>query len=136
MKNDIIQTLYKKALEVRENAYAPYSEFKVGSALIDATGKIHVGCNVEIANYTSGVCSERNAIGHLVASGQTEFKDIVVVTATEKGSFPCGSCRQVLAEFSDRDLSSKVHVANLKEILYSKSLKELLPHAFDKTFLA
>lgn len=130
------QELLAAALKVRANAYAPYSKFQVGAALIDTNGKIFTGCNFENASYGGTICAERNAIGALVSAGSRKFTDIVVVTDVEKGCPPCGFCRQVLAEFVVDPEKTMVHVANTKGIVSSYKFSELLPHAFDSTYLA
>jgi cytidine deaminase len=127
--------LHGDALRARSNAYAPYSKFQVGAALIDDKGRVHLGCNFENASYGAAICAERNAIGAMVSSGATGFSEILVVTDTPQGCAPCGLCRQVLAEFTREPLKVKVHVANLKGVVKSYTLAELLPAAFDSSYL-
>ena len=91
------QELIEAAAHVRENAYAPYSQFKVGAALLTTSGDMFVGCNVENSSYGLTVCAERNAIAAMIAAGQTKFEKIVV--AASPLASPCGACRQAIVEF-------------------------------------
>ena len=108
--------LFELAATVRKNAYAPYSKFQVGAALVDDKGATHAGCNFENSSYGAAICAERNAIGQMVASGAKKFVEIVVVTDTPDGCPPCGICRQVLAEFAKDPKTAKIHVATTKGI--------------------
>jgi len=118
--------LIKLALEARERAYAPYSNYKVGAALITASGKFFTGCNVENAAYPTSLCAERVAVFKAVSEGEREFSVIAVVTSN--GSTPCGACRQVLAEFG---LATVVLIADMEGNLKQETrLSELLPGAF------
>lgn len=128
--------LLAEAVRVQANAHVPYSKFRVGAALLDDKGRVFTGCNVENSSYGGTVCAERNAIGTMVASGGKSFTDIVVVTDLEKGTPPCGICRQVLAEFAADPSSVKIHLANHKGVQKSFTLAQLLPEAFDGSFLA
>ncbi|MGB0356514.1 MAG: cytidine deaminase, partial [Opitutales bacterium] len=92
--------LFEKARAVREHAYAPYSQFKVGAAIRSASGKIFIGCNVENAAYPEGVCAEAGAISAMIAGGETKISEICIVADTSQPIAPCGGCRQKLAEFS------------------------------------
>ncbi len=94
------QRLLERAAEVRRQAYAPYSQFQVGAALLARSGNIYVGCNVENASYGLCICAERHAVGAAVAAGEREFVAIAVVAGTDKPATPCGACRQVLVEFA------------------------------------
>ena len=110
----------------RQNAYAPYSGYKVGAALLAASGRIFTGCNVESAAYPTSMCAERVAIFKAVSEGEQKFVALAVVTAN--GGTPCGACRQVMAEFG-LDLIVLIADAqgNLKQQI---TLSELLPGAF------
>ncbi len=114
------------AKQVRENAYAPYSQFQVGAALLGKSGRIYVGCNVENASYGLTICAERNAVFSAVAAGEREFVALVIAGKDAK-VFPCGACRQVLAEFCD-DLP--IRIVGEDGAQTETNLRELLPHAF------
>lgn len=119
------QALVNAARQARSQAYAPYSNFAVGAALLTADGTIHQGCNVENASYPVGICAERTAMSRAVADGHREFVAIAIVT--ENGSSPCGMCRQFMNEFAP-DLI--VLLADSETITGEFTLEELLPHAF------
>ena len=125
--------LFEKARTVRENAHAPYSKFKVGAALRTVSGEEFIGCNVENSAYPQGTCAEAGAITAMIAAGEKEISEICIVADGQNRVSPCGGCRQKLAEFSTP--ASKVHLANLKGILESYSLGELLPHSFTSDHL-
>lgn len=118
--------LLAAAMKARANAYAPYSKYQVGAALLTSSGSIYLGSNVENAAYPDSICAERVAVFKAVSEGQREFQAIAVVT--RDGGTPCGSCRQVLAEFSPGAL---VLIANQTgEIVREDTVAELLPGAF------
>ena len=120
------QELISLANQVRSNAYTPYSNYKVGAALLTKSGKIFTGVNVENAAYPATICAERSAVFSAVSAGEREFEAIAVVT--RNGGTPCGSCRQVLSEFG---LDIEVLLADENENLLQKStIEELLPGAF------
>jgi cytidine deaminase len=116
--------LIAAAWEARENAYAPYSNFQVGAALLAGDGRVFPGCNVENISYGLTNCAERVAVGAAVAAGVRNFGKVVVVADTAQPISPCGACRQVLAEFGVKT----VILANRTERLVF-SLEELLPRA-------
>ena len=116
--------LLEAARAVRPRAYAPYSHFLVGAALLSRSGKIYTGCNVENISYGLTLCAERSAVAAAVADGEREFAAIAIVADTEKPISPCGACRQVLAEFSP---NLEVFLATLSGKLESYRLIELLP---------
>jgi len=118
--------LIAAARQVRENAYAPYSQFKVGAALLGKSGRIFVGCNVENASYGLTICAERNALFSAVAAGEREFVALVIA-GKDSRVFPCGACRQVLAEFCE-DLP--IRIVGEDGTQTETSLKQLLPFAF------
>lgn len=95
-----MEELVQKAVDVRERAYAPYSEYAVGAALETDSGEVFLGCNVENASYGLGMCAERVALGAAVASGHRRFRRLALSTRGDLPASPCGACRQVLAEFS------------------------------------
>ncbi|MDW7670313.1 MAG: cytidine deaminase [Bacillota bacterium] len=121
------EALIKKAFEVRQNAYVPYSHFKVGAALLAASGKVYTGCNVESASYGGTNCAERTALFKAVSEGESEFKAIAVVGDPDAYTFPCGICRQVLVEFGGE---LEVIVAKTLKDYRVFTLNELLPHSF------
>jgi cytidine deaminase len=120
------QELIREANQVRSKAYAPYSNYHVGAALLTKRGQIFTGVNVENAAYPDSICAERSAIFSAVSAGVREFEAIAV--ATRNGGAPCGSCRQVLAEFG---LDIEVLLADEGEnLLQQSTVRELLPGAF------
>jgi cytidine deaminase len=121
------------ALAVRENAYAPYSEFKVGAALRGASGTIYTGCNVENVAYPEGTCAEAGAIAAMVAAGETLFTAAYVVAGSPLPVTPCGGCRQKLAEFGAGEVI--VQMATVDGVERALTIGELLPGAFDPSFL-
>lgn len=121
-----LEALVAAARAARENAYAPYSNFRVGAAVMGASGRIYVGCNVENATYGATVCAERAAICSMVASGETRLMAVAVFTDASPPASPCGICRQVLVEFAE---DAPVVVASL-EVQSVLSLAALLPERF------
>ena len=124
--------LIDAAKAVRENAYAPFSEFKVGAALQTDGGEIIVGSNVESASYGLTVCAERVAVWNAISQGKRKIVKIAVVADTEELTPPCGVCRQIIWEFGG---DIPVILANLKGRTETVQMKELLPRAFDTKFL-
>jgi len=124
-----IENLITPASIAYNNAYAPYSKFKVGSAILDEKGQIHSGCNVENAAYPSGSCAEEQAIGNMVASGSRLIKEILVIGTSDKLVTPCGACRQRIKEFCDKD--TLIHICDTKRgYLKTFHLDELLTYSF------
>lgn len=122
------RALIEAALRAREAAYAPYSNYHVGAAILDDTGKTWTGCNVENASYGLSMCAERTAIFQMVAAGSRRIAAVAVATAN--GGTPCGACRQVLAEFAE-DLSSVPVLCSTQDGPVSEfALSDLLPEAF------
>lgn len=124
MKISELVALAKKA---RENAYAPYSKFKVGAVLETASGKIYTGANVENSSYGLSMCAERIAIFKAVSDGETDFKRLVVIANTKDVVSPCGACRQVMAEFGNFE----VILANTSGKIKKTDVNALLPGAFN-----
>jgi cytidine deaminase len=125
------EQLIQAAVDIRQCAYAPYSNYHVGAALLTKSGRIFTGVNVENAVYSDTVCAERVAILKAVSEGEREFQSIVVSTAN--GGYPCGSCRQVLAEFG---LDTVVWIVDGEgNVLDETSIKNLLPEAFSPKHL-
>ena len=118
--------LIQAAQEARRWAYAPYSKYPVGAALLSASGKIYDGVNVENAAYPTGICAERVAVFKAVSEGEREFIAIAVVT--DNGGSPCGSCRQVISEFG---LETIMVLADAQgQVVLETSISDLLPGAF------
>ncbi len=126
------QKLVKAATAVRERAFAPYSNFKVGAAVETENGDIYTGCNVESASYGLTVCAERVAIWKGISRGVTKFGRIAVVVDTEELTPPCGVCRQIIWEFCG---DVPVILANLNGKTETVQMADLLPRAFDSKFL-
>jgi cytidine deaminase len=103
MDAKVLESLASAAKTARARAYAPYSHYRVGAAILTKAGHVYAGCNVENASYGACLCAERNAIGQMVAAGETEPVACVVVTKGPRGGSPCGICRQVLSELA-RDM--------------------------------
>lgn len=120
--------LIKAAQAAREHAYAPYSQFKVGAAVLGKSGKIYTGCNVENASYGLCNCAERTAVFKAVSEGEQLLLALAVVADTPRPVAPCGACRQVMAEFR----INKVIMSNIQGEQYITSLEELLPYSFTK----
>ena len=123
--------LLAAARDVRENAYAPYSRFKVGAALLGSNGAVYTGCNVENISYGLTNCAERTALFDAVSRGKRNFKAIAIFADTEKFCAPCGACRQVMSEFGN------FHVVqfNCRGDYLVKTVAELLPGSFDSAVL-
>ena len=119
------QELIAAALRVRDRAYAPYSHYHVGAAVLAADGTVIVGCNVENAAYPSTICAERVALTAAIAQGQRDF--VAIAVATENGGSPCGACRQVMAELGP---NMTVYIADAKGNYRTTSVRELLPDSF------
>ena len=126
LNSELREKLIRTALETRRWAYAPYSDYKVGAALLTASGRIYDGVNIENAAYPTSMCAERVAVFKAVSEGEREFEAIAV--ATSNGGSPCGACRQVLSEFG---LDTVVLIVNEKgEVLQETTVSGLLPGAF------
>jgi cytidine deaminase len=121
--------LVRAASRVQKNAYAPYSGYRVGAAILTTNGSIVTGCNVENASFGLTVCAERNALGQLVASGERTMSAIVVVTQGPEPAAPCGACRQALSELAS-DLLVGLAIAGEDAPRTITSLAELLPNPF------
>jgi cytidine deaminase len=123
---DLRDRLIEEAREIRQMAYAPYSKYRVGAALLTESGKIYSGVNIENAAYPTGMCAERVAIFKAISEGERKFLAIAVVT--ENGGSPCGSCRQVISEFG---LETMVYIATSSgKLLAEATIAQMLPVAF------
>lgn len=126
--------LVKQAFKAREMAYAPYSHFKVGAALLTKNGKVYMGCNIENASYTPTNCAERTAFFKAVSEGEREFQAIAIVGGKEEAvkldlCAPCGVCRQVMMEFCNpKDF--EVILCDMEEEIHTYTLEQLLPLGF------
>ena len=127
--NDLVAA----ATEARGRAFAPYSEFRVGAALLAEDGTVFTGCNVESASYGLTICAERVALVKGISEGRTRFTAVAVVADTERLTPPCGACRQLLWEFA---ADATVTLANLTGLTAQYSMRELLPHGFDASSLS
>lgn len=127
------EELVKIAKEMLEKAYVPYSNFPVGAALITKEGKIYKGCNIENAAYPVSLCAERVAIFKAISEGEKDFAALAVIANTERPVPPCGSCRQVMAEFFSKDMP--VYICNEKMEVMETTVEGLLPFSFSKTDL-
>lgn len=119
------EELIRQAIAARERAYAPYSDYKVGAALLGRSGRVYTGCNVENAVYPLVTCAERTAVVKAVSEGEREF--VALAVATENGGSPCGSCRQTLREFGDDIV---VLIADVTGAWRETTVAELLPGSF------
>jgi cytidine deaminase len=120
--------LIKEAIKAREFAYTPYSNFKVGAALLSKDGQLFHGCNIENAAYSVTNCGERTALFKAYSEGVTKFETLVVVADTDRPVSPCGACRQVIAELCDPEM--EVVLTNLKGDISRITVADLLPGAF------
>ncbi|HHU90435.1 MAG TPA: cytidine deaminase [Clostridiaceae bacterium] len=123
--------LVSLAVKVRENAYAPYSNFRVGAALFADNGKIYTGCNVENASYGAAICAERTAIVKAISDGAKNILAIAVSSDSNLPTMPCGICRQVLSEFCSSDMPLFLSNRNGEYKVFS--FEELLPHSFKQS---
>ncbi len=118
--------LIQKALEAQKKAYVPYSNFRVGAALLTEDGEIFTGCNIEIASYSPTICAERTAIFKAVSEGHKKIKAIAIVGDSDF-TYPCGVCRQVIREFGK---DATIIIANSEEEYKEYKIDDLLPHSF------
>ncbi|HZX21753.1 MAG TPA: cytidine deaminase [Clostridia bacterium] len=121
------EKLIKKAIEAKQNAYAPYSGFPVGAALLTKEGKVYTGCNIECASYGATNCAERTAIFKAVSEGERNIEAIAVISNTDDYTYPCGICRQVIMEFGDK---IKIIAARSEQDYKVHVIDDLLPDSF------
>ena len=126
-------SLVEEARRVRENAYAPYSNFKVGAAIRAVTGNVYSGVNVENVAYPEGTCAEAGAVAAMVAAGETEIAEVAVIADSPIPVSPCGGCRQKLAEFGKGDVQVTLATTDGKTL--QTTLAELLPGAFTQDYM-
>lgn len=126
--------LIKKAIEARELAYCPYSNFKVGAAALFEDGKIYTGCNIENASYGATNCAERTAIFNGVAQGNRKLLALALIGDTNNFIYPCGICRQVICEFAENK-DMKIYIIKNENEVIVKTLDEIVPGAFTKADL-
>lgn len=127
-----MDALLSAALAARENAYAPFSKFKVGAALEDSAGRVHTGCNVENATYGLTVCAERVAVWKAISEGARKFRRVAVAADTEELAPPCGACRQILWEFCG---NVEIALVNPRGKTETYRLQDLFPKPFDVSYL-
>lgn len=127
------ETLLDAAKSVRENAHAPYSNFKVGAALITSSGRVFVGCNVENVAYPEGTCAEAGAIAAMCAAGERVITEITVIADSPTPVPPCGGCRQKISEFATHDVP--VTLATMSGKIKTTTVATLLPGAFDSSHM-
>jgi len=127
-----VDALVEAALQVRENAHAPFSKFKVGAALEDDAGRVHTGCNIENATYGLTVCAERVAVFKAVSEGARKFRRIAIAADTDALTPPCGACRQILWEFCG---DIELILTNPRGKTETLHLRDLFPRPFDASFL-
>jgi cytidine deaminase len=130
LENKLLPGLLRAAKHARGRAYAPYSKFKVGAAILADDGAIYSGGNVENAAYPNGVCAETSAISAMVLGGARKIREIAVVAGGTKLVTPCGGCRQRIAEFAEPD--TPVHICGPDGFRTTFTIAELLPASFDK----
>jgi cytidine deaminase len=131
---DRLAELFEAARQARQNAYAPYSKFLVGAAILTPEGEIFSGCNVENAAYPQGVCAEAGAISAMARAGRRRIAEILVIGDGDGLCTPCGGCRQKIREFADA--ATPIHVAGVSGVRASFTLGELLPHSFGPEHLS
>ena len=127
-----VARLIRAARDVQERAYAPYSHFRVGAALLGEDGTVYTGCNVENASYGLTICAERNAIFHAVACGCCHFTALLITGDSKDLTAPCGACRQVMAEFS----IPEIILVRPDDSYETFTLQQLLPLNFDESSMA
>lgn len=127
MKN--LEELIQRAIDNKENSYSPYSNFRVSALVLTKTGKLYEGINIENASYSATLCAERSALAAAISAGERKF-DTIIITGDSEDTFPCGVCRQFMAEFFDDD--TKLVIANSVSDYKIYTMDGLLPHSFSK----
>ena len=127
--SDVQSELLRLAREARDRSYSPYSHYSVGAALLTKDGRIYQGCNIENASFTPTICAERTAFFKAVYDGVRDFEAIAVIGTKEMPSYPCGVCRQVMAEFCNSDFLIITSNNDGSEVI-AGTLDQMLPHRF------
>lgn len=127
------EELIELARQARESAYAPYSKFKVGAVVESSDGRVFTGCNVENSSYSLTMCAERVALGKAVSEGARDFVRMAVIADAYAPVPPCGACRQVISELCGKHV--EVVMVNLRGQIETHTVAQLLPEAFDSSFL-
>lgn len=124
--------LYHAAKAAQEKSFSPYSNFRVGAALLTKAGKLYTGCNIENSSFSLTICAERTALFKAISAGETEFSKILIVSDADDFISPCGACRQVLS-----DLAGDIDVilTDSRGEMQHKKMSELLPFAFGRSYL-
>lgn len=135
MEREQKELLLKLATEARDHSYSPYSHYAVGAALLTKDGKIYQGCNIENASFTPTICAERTAFFKAIFDGVREFAAIAVIGTGEMPAYPCGVCRQVMAEFCDADFVIITSNRDGSEVV-TETLDQMMPHRFGPKDLA
>ena len=132
MEKTNISDLISKAAQVRNNSYSPFSNYRVGAAVLTDSGKIYTGCNVENSSYGLTSCAERNAIFYAASNGERKIRAIAIVGGPKDGdieyAYPCGACRQVINEFADEE--TRIYVARTEDDYKEYTVADLLPEGF------
>ena len=129
-----MKELIKKAIEARELAYCPYSNFKVGAAALFEDGKIYIGCNIENASYGATNCAERTAILNGVSQGNRKLEALALIGDLNNYTYPCGICRQVICEFA-KNKDIKIYIIKSEDDFIETTLEKIMPGAFTKADL-
>lgn len=124
--------LTEKAKAVLNNSYSPYSNFKVAAAVLTDNGEIYTGVNIENISYPAGICAERTAISKAISEGHKKIKKIAIVSSSDDITYPCGICRQVMAEFMDND--SEIILCDKDNNIKTFMLSEIMPFIFNSEF--
>jgi len=135
MSKDELNALYQAAKQAQDKAYAPYSRFKVGAAIMDDQQRISAGCNVENAAYPIGCCAEQAAVAHMIMSGSTSITHILIVGSDGKPCPPCGACRQIIFEHGHPETMVYLENGQGDGQFTARPIKDLLPDAFDHSQL-
>lgn len=130
---DLRTKIIEQASLVKNNAYSPYSKFKVGASILTSNNNIYSGCNVENASYGATVCAESSAICSMVTNQEYNIKEIAITSSSNELCYPCGMCLQKISEFADHN--TLIHLSINNKLISSYKLKDMLPNIFDKSVL-